>query len=683
VHRTEPREHHKPATRRDRPDILLNYLTSVLLSPLRQSFVPEIGAFFLNCLVKSVFKMRTTIPLIFALFSLLSAAASAQPGQVNLASFSTGYNEPLYVTHAGDERIFVVEKAGRIRICNQSGVKNAFSFLDINVPVGSGGSEQGLLGLAFHPDYKQNGYFYVNYTNTAGNTVISRFSVTANPDVADPASELILMTITQPYSNHNGGCMAFGRDGYLYIGMGDGGSGGDPLNSGQSTTSRLGKMLRLDVNGPGGYAIPYTNPYQGSSPTPDEVWAFGLRNPWRFSFDRANGDLWIGDVGQDIYEEINHLAYNSDPAPNFGWRCYEGNASYISSGCQPAANYDMPVYVFAHSNANGCSITGGNVYRGGRYASLWDTYFFTDYCSGNLWETRPNGSGGFTTVQDGNYVDYEFVSMGEDVYGELYVVAIDQGVIYRLTDTTSAPVAAIFGDTTVLTCDSAWTLQAASHPSLSFQWQLNGADIAGINTSFLSVNAPGSYRVIVSRNGFVDTSATVNVAFSVAPVVSLDVIDSLYCIFDPAVMLTGTPGGGIFVGPGVANGSFNPATAGAGMHQVIYSLDLGNGCADTAVQTVRVDACVGVYPAALLPEFVAYPIPAQELLAFRFGNAEARLLTWELLDIQGRARVQGSAAMNIGVFQSELNVRDLPQGLYLLRLRVDGQTYTHAITIQR
>lgn len=629
--------------------------------------------------------MRYTFTLFaLCLLALLPAAASAQPGQVSITNFSSGYNAPLYLTHAGDERIFVVEKDGRIRICNQAGVKNSTPFLDINVPVGSGGSEQGLLGLAFHPNYKQNGYFYVNYTNTSGNTVIARYSVSAaDSNIADPNSALILMTINQPFSNHNGGCLAFGRDGYLYIGMGDGGSGGDPQNNGQGQNTLLGKMLRLDVNGPGAYSIPYSNPYQGASAVPDEVWGFGVRNPWRFSFDRLNGDLWMGDVGQDVWEEINYTAYNSDPAPNYGWRCYEGNASYITSGCQPAGNYDMPIYVFSHSNPNGCSITGGYVYRGGRYASLWDTYFFTDYCSGNLWETRPNGSGGFNTVQTENYVDYEMVSLGEDVYGELYMIAINQGIVYHLADTTTAPIAAIMGDTAVVTCNSVWTLQAASHSSLSHQWQLNGADIVGADTSFLNVSAPGLYRVITSANGFSDTSGTVNVSFGVAPIASISIPTVDFCDFEPPVSLTGAPGGGLYTGPGVVGNTFGPMIAGVGTHTLVYSIDNGNGCADTAAVTVIVNLCVGTKPADLLPGFTAYPSPAYDELVFRFANENASLLEWELLDIQGRPRVQGRENLAIGLFQHALNVRELPQGLYLLRLRLDGQAYTRAVIVQR
>jgi glucose/arabinose dehydrogenase len=624
----------------------------------------------------------TSILLLFHLLALLPMAASAQPGQVSLTSFSTNYNEPLFLTHAGDERLFVVEKDGRIRICNQAGVKNTTDFININSRVGSFGSEQGLLGLAFHPKYKENGYFYVNYTNNAGNTVISRFSVTANPDVADPNSEVILLTINQPYSNHNGGCIQFGRDGYLYIGMGDGGSGGDPVNAGQGLTTRLGKMLRLDVNGTAPYSIPFTNPYQGASTVPDEVWAFGLRNPWRFSFDRLNGDLWIGDVGQDAWEEINHLAYNSDPAPNFGWRCYEGNAAYNTSGCQPASSYDMPIYVFNHSGANGCSINGGYIYRGGKFASLWGVYFFSDYCSGNLWQTTSNGAGGFNTSLNSNNVDYEFVSFGEDVYGELYAVAINQGVVYRLSDTTSAPVAAIYGDSTIVTCDSAWVLHAASHPNLSHQWQLNGADIVGADTSFLSVTSAGLYRVITSANGFSDTSAVVNVSFGVAPVAALSGLLATYCDSDLPVSLSGQPAGGIFVGTGVTNGSFSPSLAGPGTHAVIYSIDNGNGCADADSFSVSVSICPGTKPADLLPGFSAYPSPAYDQLVFRFSNPSAATLQWELLDLQGRASLEGTETLPAGAYMHTCDVRDLPQGLYLLRLSLDGQDYVKGVTIQ-
>ena len=243
---------------------------------------------------------------------------------VILESFGPTFNSPVEIKNAGDERLFIVEKSGKIKILNSDGSVNSTPFLDIEDRVSISGNERGLLGLAFHPNYPENPYFFVNYTNNSGNTTISKFSVSSNENIAN-TNETILLTINQPYANHNGGCINFGPDGNLYIGMGDGGSGGDPQNYSQNTNSLLGKMLRINVNS-GVYSIPDDNPF-GS-----EIWSTGLRNPWKFSFDSENGNLWIADVGQNEFEEIN-LVIDNPSNINYGWRCYEGNEPYNTSGC--------------------------------------------------------------------------------------------------------------------------------------------------------------------------------------------------------------------------------------------------------------------------------------------------------------------------------------------------------------
>ncbi|MEM7040673.1 MAG: PQQ-dependent sugar dehydrogenase, partial [Bacteroidota bacterium] len=313
---------------------------------------------------------KFTVVLLTAIWVSAFQFLAAQPQNLSLQTFASNFDEPLDLTHAGDDRIFVVEKDGEIIICDQMGNKNAFPYLDIQPRVRSTGSEQGLLGLAFHPNYQENGYFFVNYTNNNGNTVIARFTVGPNPDVADITSELIMLTIPQSFTNHNGGCIKFGPDGMLYVGMGDGGSGGDPLNAGQTGSDLLGKMLRLDVDN-GAPWIPADNPYVNDASVRDEIWAIGVRNPWRFSFDRLNGDMWIADVGQNAWEEIDHWPWGQTPAPNFGWRCYEGNAPYNTAGCSPQNSYVSPVFVYANNGAMGCSVTGGFVYRGPFHANLW------------------------------------------------------------------------------------------------------------------------------------------------------------------------------------------------------------------------------------------------------------------------------------------------------------------------
>lgn len=364
------------------------------------------------------------------LFPFLS---TAQPA-LTLEPFASGLSTPVDIAHAGDERIFIVEKAGRIRIVSPDGSVRNTPFLDIDARVNSSASERGLLGLAFHPDYASNGYFFVNYTNNSGDTRISRFSRdAADPNWADPNSEKILLTVDQPVANHNGGDLAFGPDGYLYIGLGDGGGAGDPNNFSQTTSSLLGKMLRIDVNTTDAtpYAIPGSNPFVNNPNVRDETWNTGLRNPWRFSFDRETGDLWIADVGQNQWEEINLQAAGGAGGENYGWRCYEGAATYNSSGCGPAGQYTAPVHVYDHRSGN-CSITGGFVYRGSRHPDLQGHYVYADYCSGMISSLAPDGAGGWKNTNLLDWNDFQIVSFGEDAEGELLMAAIGQGAIYRV-----------------------------------------------------------------------------------------------------------------------------------------------------------------------------------------------------------------------------------------------------------
>jgi glucose/arabinose dehydrogenase len=312
---------------------------------------------------------------------LLTTISFAQT--IGLQTFATGFSNPVAIVNAGDSRLFVVQRGGAIRILNANGTINATNFLTLTSSTIVSGGERGLLGLAFHPNYATNGYFYVNYTRASdGATVIARYNVSANPDVADASSAQVLLTIAQPFSNHNGGSLVFGPDGYLYIGMGDGGSGGDPDNYGQNINSLLGKMLRIDVDSGSPYAIPAGNPYAGATPGADEIWAVGMRNPWKFSFDKQTGDLWIADVGQNAREEINKAA-STAAGLNYGWRCYEANIPYNTNGCQSASNYFMPVANYALGNGY-CSITGGYVYRGSTYPNMVGKYFFSDYCSNRI-----------------------------------------------------------------------------------------------------------------------------------------------------------------------------------------------------------------------------------------------------------------------------------------------------------
>ena len=344
---------------------------------------------------------------------------------VLLESFGPSFNSPVEIKNAGDERLFVVEKSGKIKILNQNGSVNSTPFLDIEDRVSTNANERGLLGLAFHPNYPENPFFFVNYTNNSGATTISKFSVSANQDIAND-SETILLEINQPYANHNGGCINFGPDGNLYIGMGDGGSGGDPQNFSQNTESLLGKMLRINVNS-GAYSIPENNPYG------DEIWSVGLRNPWKFSFDSLNGDLWIADVGQNEFEEIN-MVQNNPANINYGWRCYEGNEPYNLSGC-PEEGLTFPVSTYSHYSSGDfkCSITGGYVYRGNQISGLNGVYFFADYCSGEIGLLSKNENDEWDMSLAFPNINGSWVSFGEDINGELYIASINGGV-YKIID---------------------------------------------------------------------------------------------------------------------------------------------------------------------------------------------------------------------------------------------------------
>ena len=351
---------------------------------------------------------------------------------------AAGFTRPVQVTHAGDGsgRMFVVEQTGRIKII-QNGQVLATPFLNLASLVACCG-ERGLLGLAFHPDYQHNGFLYVNYTRSGdGATVIARYSVSADPNLASPGSALILLTIPQPYSNHNGGQVMFGPDGYLYIGMGDGGSGGDPLNHAQNKNTLLGAMLRLDVDSGTPYAIPPDNPYVGRDGA-DEIWAIGLRNPWRFSFDRASGDLYIGDVGQNTWEEISYQAAHTPGGLNFGWRCREGSHPYTSAPPCDSSAYlaGLTDPIAEYSHAEGQSVTGGFVYRGSLYPALVGRYFFADYVTGKIWSIYQTGSNPTSWSARELELDAPFSisAFGEDEAGELYVVGYSDGTVRRLAD---------------------------------------------------------------------------------------------------------------------------------------------------------------------------------------------------------------------------------------------------------
>ena len=378
-------------------------------------------------------KSRWILLLIFTLLTGLTAAQQEPPpiitretapdaSQVTLTSIIGGLTRPLYLTHAGDgsNRLFVVEQVGAIWII-KGGERLAQPFLDVSSLITATAldpySEQGLLGLAFHPDYQTNGQFYINYTDRAGSTVVSRYQVSPdNPNLAAASGAQIIFRLDQPYSNHNGGHIDFGPDGYLYISLGDGGSANDPFGAGQNTLMLLGSILRIDVDGAFPYAIPADNPFVGDARGLDEIWAYGLRNVWRFSFDRHTGDLYLADVGQNQWEEVSFQPAASRGGENYGWNVWEGN--HLFAGGR-AENHVPPFAEYSH--ALGCSVTGGYVYRGGAIPTLEAVYLFGDYCSGRVWAAWRDSQLQWHASQFLN-TSLEISSFGEDEQGELYIV---------------------------------------------------------------------------------------------------------------------------------------------------------------------------------------------------------------------------------------------------------------------
>jgi glucose/arabinose dehydrogenase len=369
------------------------------------------------------------VSLLLVLLVALSTAAQT-PLSVKLQPFARGFRQPLDFRQAGDgsDRMYVVQKAGVIRVLHGSQPVEA-PFLDIRAIVGSGGSEQGLLGLVFDPQYAANGFFYVNYTDSNGDSVVARYQVSGDLDVADPSTATVILTQKQPFANHNGGNLVFGPDGYLYIGFGDGGSAGDPMGNGQKGSTWLGKLLRIDVQSGFPYAIPEDNPFVNTPGWLPEIWALGLRNPWRYTFDRATGDLYIGDVGQGNWEEVDFLPAGTAGA-NFGWNETEGSHCFRGPTCDLSAF--VPAAAEYSHNRGDCAVIGGYVYRGAAYPAMQGVYLYADECTGRMWSLTRDATGAWSSTEQGR-TGIAISSFGEDDSGEAYVTGFDDGVIYRVT----------------------------------------------------------------------------------------------------------------------------------------------------------------------------------------------------------------------------------------------------------
>jgi glucose/arabinose dehydrogenase len=345
---------------------------------------------------------------------------------VTTQQVASGFTQPTGIVSApNDERLYIVEQTGMIRRVtpNQSDTQ---VFMDITNKVTNDG-EMGLLGLAFHPQYAQNGYIFVNYIDKSQNTVVARYHTDQN--VVDLASEKVILQVEQPYTNHNGGDLVFGPDGFLYIALGDGGQAGDPHDNAQNLNSLLGKILRIDVNTNEAYAIPDDNPFAGQENARPEIWAYGLRNPWRISFDRETGDLYIADVGQGELEEINFQSAGSKGGENYGWRCYEGTREYNLDGCEGVNNAIPPIIEYSHEDGR-CAVTGGYVYRGSMFESLQGKYFYGDFCGSQLYYAeQKDGSWQQTLALQ---TEFAISAFGQANDGELYLADYDSGDIHEI-----------------------------------------------------------------------------------------------------------------------------------------------------------------------------------------------------------------------------------------------------------
>jgi glucose/arabinose dehydrogenase len=373
------------------------------------------------------------LPLVFILAACGTPRADAgnpptPAAAVQLEEVMTGLEQPTTVTNAGDssDRLFITQKTGLARVI-EAGELLSEPFLDLTESV-STDSERGLLGLAFHPQYAENGRLFVNYTDLQGSTVVAEYSVSDDPNVVDAASERVILTIEQPFSNHNGGNLAFGPDGFLYIGTGDGGAGGDPEGNGQDLGALLGKMLRIDIDQGDPYAVPEDNPFVGEEGVQPEIWAYGLRNPWKYAFDRETGDLWIADVGQGAFEEVNVQPAASEGGENYGWNTMEGSSCYSEESTVDTCDESgltLPVAEYGRDEGN--SITGGYVYRGAALPSLNGHYIFGDFGSGTVWSVSPTENHARTVLLESGL---QVVAFGEDEAGELYLADFS-GTLYR------------------------------------------------------------------------------------------------------------------------------------------------------------------------------------------------------------------------------------------------------------
>lgn len=461
------------------------------------------------------YAMRSLVRLIFFLFFFFHPQQTFTQ-KLAAIPFVSGINLPIDLKHCGDDRLFVADRAGRIRVINADGTLRVTPFLNITFKISSTGGEEGFLGMAFSPDYKISGKFYVDYTaNISGHltTVVEEYKVSAaDSNVADPSSALTILTQLQPFSNHNGGNLMFGRDGYLYINLGDGGSGGDPFRNGQNKNTFLAKILRIDVSNSSvaqPYTVPSSNPFFSDTTTgiKKEIWAYGVRNPFRSSIDRITGDLWIADVGQSAHEEIDYQPANDSGGRDYGWNIMEGNFCYNPAvGCN-RTGLSLPLYDYPHTV--GFSIIGGYVFRSVQSKSLFGTYIFADYVSRWIDGIRQSTgvlSAGVTHLIAAAQVAGNPVSFGEDRYGDQYVLFNGNGTVYKLQDTSNLRRPKAYF-TPVDTGAGSFLLQGLQGKNITYQWLKNDTAIPGANHPDFTTSAIGRYTLEVTNTlNFKDTS---------------------------------------------------------------------------------------------------------------------------------------------------------------------------------
>ncbi len=590
------------------------------------------------------------------IFLLLSSNLFAQ--SIRLTEFSSGYNWLMALAHSGNENLYAIQKTGQIYLVDKEGNRSAQPFLDIASKVRSGTSdERGLLGVAFHPEYADNGHFYIYYNKSInGNISISRFTRSSDT-TADPNSEVEIISFPHPRGNHVGGGLAFGPDGYLYAGVGDGGGQRDPDRAGQNLNTFQGKILRLDISNGTSYSIPADNPFVGMANVKEEIWAYGFRNPWRFDFDNWTGDLWITDVGQDDWEEVNLQLKGSAGGENYGWSCRDGSDIFNTSECVPGMDYIDPLFQYAHvaGNCSG-SISGGVAYRGMEYGDLFGNFFVADFCTGNIYMTDKAGN----SKDLGQFDGFEYTTLNENHLGEMFLTGFFTNRIFQIHSDNPAPTAFITNGSNVFICENAqvtlgaYNLPAATH--ISYTWMKDGALIPGANTPGLLVSEEGNYQVVVTNNnnGAQSTSEETVVTLGEAPVVEIM----------ETVNIGDTFGGVVINGDTTFTRVFTSSI----------------GC-DSTVQYI-ISSLSGLYDLVDgKVEITLAPNPFKDNLVLNLNLQRATNLQFELYDMSGKRikQIMENTRLSKGKQSHEIDLSNLPKGAYLIRGTSGQQIFTERL----